>query len=69
MAFADRVFFACGANHILAYAFLERYGDRDRRVVWLKLAAGLTGNHAVWFPGITQGGCSKTEYWCRPIGQ
>lgn len=42
-ALPDRVFFACGACHILAYAFLERYGDR--RVVWLKPAPGFTGNH------------------------
>lgn len=42
-ALPDRVFFACGACHILAHAFLERYGDRG--VVWLKPAAGFSGNH------------------------
>ena len=41
----DRVFFACGACHILAYAFLERYGARDRKAIWLKPASGFTGNH------------------------
>ncbi|WP_246878893.1 hypothetical protein [Thalassospira sp. ER-Se-21-Dark] len=25
----DRVFFACGACHILAHAFLKRYGTDD----------------------------------------
>jgi hypothetical protein len=44
-ALPDRVFFACGACHILAYAFLERHGNRDRNVVWLKPATGFTGNH------------------------
>jgi hypothetical protein len=28
-ALPDRVFFACGACHIPAYAFLERYGRRN----------------------------------------
>jgi hypothetical protein len=41
----DRVFFACGACHILAYAFLERYDTRDRKAIWLKPAPGFTGNH------------------------
>ena len=41
-ALPDRVFFACGACHILAYAFLERYGGRAE---WIKPAAGHTGNH------------------------
>jgi hypothetical protein len=42
-ALPDRVFFACGACHILAHAFLERYGPR--KVVWQKPATGFTGNH------------------------
>ena len=41
----DRVFFACGACHILAFAFLERYGTGDRQALWLKPAEGFTGNH------------------------
>ena len=44
-ALPDRVFFACGACHILAYAFLESYGARDRKAIWLKPALGFTGNH------------------------
>jgi hypothetical protein len=41
----DRVFFACGACHILAYAFLEKYGVANKRVLWLKPARSFTGNH------------------------
>ena len=44
-ALPDRVFFACGACHILAYAFLQRHPARSLRVVWLKPDAGFTGNH------------------------
>ena len=45
-ALPDRVFFACGACHILAYAFLERYGSTGaENVVWLKPATGFSGNH------------------------
>lgn len=41
----DRIFFACGACHILAHAFLERYGLAGLRVLWIKPVAGFTGNH------------------------
>ena len=41
----ERVFFACGACHILAYAFLERYGTPGRSAVWIKPDAGFVGNH------------------------
>ena len=41
----DRVFFACGACHILAHAFLESYGRGSFRVIWLKPDRGFTGNH------------------------
>jgi hypothetical protein len=43
----DRVFFAAGACHLLAWAFLERYPDRGFRAVWIKPSAGFTGNHIV----------------------
>lgn len=52
-ALPDRVFFACGACHILAYAFLERYGHRGQEdrgqaaALWIRPAAGHTGNHIV----------------------
>lgn len=41
----ERVFFACGACHILAYAFLEAYPDSGFRAVWIRPAEGFTGNH------------------------
>lgn len=44
-ALPDRVFFACGACHLLAYAFLKRWGRPDIRAIWVKPAAGHTGNH------------------------
>jgi hypothetical protein len=41
----DRVFFACGACHILAYAFLELYDLPAAEVIWLKPDPGFMGNH------------------------
>ena len=46
-ALPDRVFFACGACHILTYAFLQRYPPARYRSLWLKPAPGFTGNHIV----------------------
>jgi len=46
-SFPDRVFFACGACPILAYAFLERYPAAGFAAVWMKPGAGHTGNHIV----------------------
>ena len=46
-ALPDRVFFACGACHILAHAFYRRHGRADMQALWLKPAAGHTGNHIV----------------------
>ena len=43
----ERVFFAAGACHILAFAFLERYPDHGYRPVWIKPKSGHTGNHIV----------------------
>jgi hypothetical protein len=43
----DRVFFACGACHILAYAFLDKYPASGFAPVWIKPACGFTGNHIV----------------------
>jgi hypothetical protein len=42
-----RIFFACGACHILTFAFLERYGTPETYAMWLKPADGFTGNHIV----------------------
>jgi hypothetical protein len=43
----DRVFFACGACHILAYAFLKAYPEAGFAPIWIKPAPGYTGNHIV----------------------
>ena len=47
----DRVFFACGACHILAYAFLERYPNAGFRAVWIRPVGDMTGNHIVVVSG------------------
>lgn len=44
---SERVFFACGACHVLAFAFLERYPDAGFAPVWIRPAKGFTGNHIV----------------------
>ncbi len=41
----DRVFFACGACHVLAHAFLEHHGRPDHVVTWIRPVAGHVGNH------------------------
>ena len=41
----DRVFFAAGACHILAHAFLERFGGAGFGPVWVRPKAGFIGNH------------------------
>jgi hypothetical protein len=46
-ALTERVFFACGACHILTYAFLERYPDSGFVPIWIRPAKGFTGNHIV----------------------
>jgi hypothetical protein len=52
-ALPDRIFFACGACHILAYAFLERYPNRGFQPIWIRPASGFTGNHVVATDGET----------------
>jgi hypothetical protein len=41
-ALPDRVFFACGACHILAYAFLQRWGQPEMQAVWIKPDADIS---------------------------
>jgi hypothetical protein len=43
----DRVFFACGACHILAYAFLKAYPRAGFTALWIRPAHEFTGNHIV----------------------
>ena len=52
-ALPDRVFFACGACHILAFAFLERYPRAGFKPIWMKPRAGYTGNHVFVTNGAT----------------
>ena len=49
-ALPDRVFFACGACHILAHAFLDTHGTDAHEAVWVKPPAGLAANHIVVRP-------------------
>jgi hypothetical protein len=44
-ALPDRVFFACGACHILAYAFLQRHGAPDVKAIWIQPNPGFFGSH------------------------
>lgn len=46
-ALPERVFFACGACHILAYAFLRAYHDSGFTPIWIRPAKGHVGNHIV----------------------
>ena len=46
-ALPERVFFACGACHILAFAFLETYPASDFTPMWIRPTGGLPGNHIV----------------------
>lgn len=48
----DRQFFANGACHILAFAFLERYPDLGFHARWIRPAAGVAGNHIYLTDGI-----------------
>jgi hypothetical protein len=41
----ERVFFECGACHILAYAFLRAYPVNGFSAVWIRPIKGHTGNH------------------------
>jgi hypothetical protein len=41
----ERVFFACGACHILAYAFLKAYPRSGFIPIWIRPTTGYTGNH------------------------
>jgi len=63
----DRVFFACGACHVLAYAFLERYGGSGGRAMWMRPDPGFTGNHVlVVGPGPDPGWAFDYHGYTRP---
>jgi hypothetical protein len=50
-ALPDRIFFACGACHILAYAALQTFPGF--KAIWIKPHQGYTGNHIVAVRGDT----------------
>jgi hypothetical protein len=52
-ALPDRVFFACGACHILAYAAIQSFPRRDFKAIWIKPPPAYTGNHVVAVSGRT----------------
>lgn len=72
-AWPDRVFFACGACHILAYAYLKRWGRDGDQAVWIKPAKGLGGNHVFVdlgdlvfdFHGFSERDAFLDHYWYR----
>jgi hypothetical protein len=43
----DRVFFACGACHILAHAFLEKHATKAMHPLWIRPLDGYTGSHII----------------------
>ena len=54
-ALPDRVFFAAGACHMLAYAFIERYPHNGFEAAWIRPTSCHTGNHIVV---VRDDGCS-----------
>ena len=64
-ALPDRVFFASGACHILAYAFLDAYPAFNFAAVWIKPARGFTGNHIVAVRGDTAFDYHGYSSWSR----
>jgi hypothetical protein len=46
-ALPDRVFFACGACHILAYAFIKARPTSGFAPIWIRPTRGFIGNHIV----------------------
>jgi hypothetical protein len=64
-ALPDRVFFASGACHILAYALLDAYPAVNFAAVWIKPARGFTGNHIVAVRGDTAFDYHGYSSWSR----
>jgi hypothetical protein len=46
-ALPDRVFFACGACHVLVWAFFEQYPDQKATPLWISPKEGYIGSHIV----------------------
>lgn len=52
-ALPDRGFFACGACHIWAYAFLQKHPARGFEAFWIRPAEGFAGSHIMVGTGAT----------------
>ena len=52
-ALPDRIFFACGACHILAYVAIQTFPELDFKAIWIKPRPGYIGNHIVAVSGST----------------
>jgi hypothetical protein len=71
-ALPDRVFFAAGACHMLAYAFLEQYPRSGFEARWIRPAPGHTANHIVV---LRDDGCvfdyhgfsGWSQYWAHAV--
>ena len=50
-ALPDRVFFACGACHILAYVAIQTFPELNFKAIWIKPRSGYIGNHVVAVSG------------------
>ena len=70
-ALPDRVFFAAGACHILAYAFLARDRECGFDAFWVRPAPGHTGNHIVLRRGDVvfdyHGYSAWPRYWAHTV--
>jgi hypothetical protein len=64
----DRVFFAAGACHLLAYAFMRRYPAYGYRPIWIKPDAGYIGNHIVAVRGQRAFDYHGHSDWNRLVG-
>jgi len=52
-ALPDRIFFACGACHILTYAAIQTFPELNFKAIWIKPRPGYIGNHVVAVSGGT----------------
>lgn len=72
-ALPDRVFFACGACHVLAHAFLARHGKPEMRALWFRPARSFIGHHVVVAGGEWvfdyHGYCERERYVARALAR
>ncbi len=67
-ALPDRIFFACGACHILAWTLLRRRAGEGFRALWIRPAAGFTGNHIVAVRGAIAFDYHGWSHWPDLLG-